>query len=66
MMVNRFQVTPRALPPHPSGVYTRSVDGGSFASIAAGRIGRASKPPPQFGHTPARRSSTHAAQNVHS
>ena len=52
--------------PQPSGAKTRAVEAGSFASIAAGRTGRRSKPPPQFGHTPPSRSSTHAAQNVHS
>ena len=31
-----------------------------------GRIGRGTKLPPQFGHTPPSRSSTQSAQNVHS
>jgi hypothetical protein len=32
----------------------------------AGRIGRGTKPPPQFGHTLPRTCSTQAAQKVHS
>jgi len=31
-----------------------------------GRIGRGTKPPPQFGHTLSKMVSTHVAQNVHS
>jgi hypothetical protein len=52
--------------PHPSGFNTRSVDAGYFASKALGRIGRAAKLPPQLGHTPLSRVSTHTAQKVHS
>src|SRR4051794_34993277 len=43
-----------------------SVDAGYFASIAAGRIGRLTKLPPQFGQTPPNTVAAHAAQNVHS
>ena len=50
----------------PAGSYTLTVDAGCLASIATGRIGRFSKPPPQLGQTPCRRCSTHSAQNVHS
>jgi hypothetical protein len=51
---------------------TRFVDGGRFATESpgrhslAGRIGRGTKPPPQFGQTLESLSSTQSAQNVHS
>jgi hypothetical protein len=47
-------------------------DGGRFSTdnpgrhSFAGRIGRATKPPPQFGHTLCSLFSTQSAQNVHS
>jgi hypothetical protein len=50
----------------------RLVEGGRFATESpgchsvAGRIGRGSKPPPQFGHTLKSTFSTQSAQNVHS
>jgi hypothetical protein len=44
----------------------RWVEGGYFPSIEAGRIGRGAKLPPQFGHRPPRRVSTHWRQKVHS
>jgi len=50
----------------PSGLKTRTVDEGLAASFAAGRRGRGSNSPPQFGHTPFRRRSAQVAQNVHS
>jgi hypothetical protein len=37
-----------------------------FFQLCAGRTGRGTKPPPQFGHTFIRTSSTQAAQKVHS
>jgi hypothetical protein len=37
-----------------------------LASAAAGRLGRATNSPPQFGQRPARTFSAQAAQNVHS
>jgi hypothetical protein len=52
--------------PHPSGLNVRSVIGGYFTSIAAGRIGRAEKLPAQFGQRPLSRVSTQSRQNVHS
>jgi hypothetical protein len=52
--------------PHLSGLNVRSVAGGYFTSIAAGRIGRAEKLPPQFGQRPLKRVSTHSRQKVHS
>jgi len=52
--------------PQPSGAKTRTVEAGSLSSFAAGRIGRRSNPPPQFGQTPPSRSATQSAQNVHS
>jgi hypothetical protein len=51
---------------HPSGLCTRTVDGGFAASFDAGRRGRGSNSPPQFGHLPFRRRSAQVAQNVHS
>ena len=50
----------------PSGLKTRTVDGGLAASLDAGRRGRGSSSPPQFGHAPFRRRSAQVAQNVHS
>jgi hypothetical protein len=47
-------------------LYTRSVDAGYFTSRSAGRIGRRTSSPPQFGHLPWSTPSAHAAQNVHS
>jgi hypothetical protein len=44
----------------------RSVEAGYFASFAAGRRGRATSSPPQFGHTPFSTVSVQPAQNVHS
>src|SRR5262245_10564286 len=51
---------------------TRLIDGGRFATESpgrhsvAGRIGRGTKPPPQFGQTLKSTLSTQSAQNVHS
>src|SRR5215831_4972377 len=51
---------------------TRLVEGGRFATESpgrhsvAGRIGRGTKPPPQFGQTLKSTLSTQSAQNVHS
>jgi len=58
----------RATPVCPQfcGLYMRLVEGGLFASLAAGRTGRGAKFPPQFGQTPRSLSSTHSRQNVHS
>jgi hypothetical protein len=50
----------------PSGLKTRSRDAGNFASFAAGRIGRRSSSPPQFGHRPLSAPSAQERQNVHS
>ena len=44
----------------------RSLLAGYFARRCDGRVGRFSKPPPQFGHTFNKTVSTHSAQNVHS
>lgn len=44
----------------------RSVDGGLLASLFAGRRGRTTSSPPQFGHFPPRTFSAHEAQKVHS
>src|SRR5690606_3043939 len=51
---------------HPSSLTTRVVDGGYLRSRAAGRTGRSTRLPPQFGQTPFKTSSAQAAQNVHS
>lgn len=44
----------------------RSIDAGLVASLLAGRIGLATKLPPQFGHFPCSTVSTQDAQKVHS
>jgi hypothetical protein len=49
-----------------SGLNTRFVEGGFFDSLLAGRTGRGAKLPPQLGHTPPSRVSTHSRQKVHS
>src|SRR2546428_12640243 len=43
----------------------RCIEAGCWASLLAGRRGRLTKSPPQFGHRPAI-PAAHAAQNVHS
>jgi len=50
----------------PSGLTLRVVEAGKRASRSAGRIGRRTSSPPQFGQRPASTPSAHAAQNVHS
>ncbi|BAN28213.1 hypothetical protein BRPE64_ECDS00550 (plasmid) [Caballeronia insecticola] len=45
---------------------TRSTEAGCLASIASGRIGRATKSPPQFGQIPFSTLSAQSEQNVHS
>lgn len=53
----------------PLGLITRVVEAGRSASTAAGRIGRGTTLPPQFGHTPASGlsgPSIQAAHQVHS
>jgi hypothetical protein len=52
--------------PQPCGVKTRRVDAGFFASFAAGRIGRGTRLPPQFGQRPPSLLSAQSRQNVHS
>src|ERR1700685_3756336 len=54
------------LPPHPSGFPLRRLEGGLFASLAAGRIGRTTSSPPQLGQMPLSFSATQPAQKVHS
>jgi hypothetical protein len=44
----------------------RVVEAGNFSSREAGRIGRRSISPPQFGQLPANTPSAQSAQNVHS
>jgi hypothetical protein len=44
----------------------RSLDAGCVASLLAGRRGRATNSPPQFGHIPASTEATQSEQNVHS
>jgi hypothetical protein len=48
------------------GLNTRLFDGGLVESLDAGRIGRGTKLPPQFGQRPPSRFSTHSRQKVHS
>jgi hypothetical protein len=51
---------------HPAGFTFRTVDAGNFSNFAAGRIGRRTSSPPQFGQCPASTPSAQPAQNVHS
>lgn len=51
--------------PH-AGLNTRLVDGGLFASLFAGRRGRATSSPPQFEHFPFSTLVAQSMQNVHS
>jgi hypothetical protein len=49
------------------GFSMRAVEAGNFTSLAAGRTGRRTSSPPQFGQRPpGSRWPTHSAQNVHS
>jgi hypothetical protein len=50
----------------PSAFKTRFVDGGLAASFPAGRIGRRTSSPRQFGQTPCSTSPAQSAQYVHS
>jgi hypothetical protein len=50
----------------PPGLWTRRVDAGWLASLAAARRGLASSSPPQLGQIPLRTVSAHEAQKVHS
>jgi hypothetical protein len=57
---------PPASAAQPSGLKTRWGEAGNFASFAAGRIGRRTNSPPQFGHCPFGTPSAQDRQNVHS
>jgi hypothetical protein len=50
----------------PSGLNTRTAEGGFFSNLAAGRIGRRTSSPPQFGQMPLSFLSTQSAQKLHS
>jgi hypothetical protein len=50
----------------PAGLKIRLVDAGCFASNSAGRDGRRTSSPPQFGHLNPSFDSAQAVQNVHS
>jgi hypothetical protein len=50
----------------PRGLTMRVVEGGNLFSLAAGRRGRRTSSPPQFGHSPPSRVDAQLAQNVHS
>ncbi|OAP43338.1 hypothetical protein AU381_27510 [Sinorhizobium glycinis] len=50
----------------PCGFSTRSVEAGYFFSIAAGRTGRQTSSPLQFGQIPESFASAQSAQKVHS
>jgi len=50
----------------PAGLKTRFVDAGYFASMAAGRVGRRTSSPLQFGHLKSSLDSAQLAQKVHS
>jgi hypothetical protein len=47
-------------------LYTLSFDAGYMANMGAGRLGRATNSPPQFGHNPFNALSAQLAQKVHS
>ena len=51
---------------HRCGLRTRTVDAGCLTRPAAGRLGRATSSPPQFGQAPRNRSAAQAEQKVHS
>ena len=50
----------------PAGLKTRSVDAGNLPSFPAGRRGRATSSPAQFGQMPASTVSAQLVQKVHS
>jgi hypothetical protein len=50
----------------PSCLTTRTVDAGNFASLSAGRVGRATSSPPQFGQRRPSIVSVQSRQKVHS
>ncbi len=52
--------------PQPAGLWTRVVEAGYIASFAAGRRGRTTNSPPQFGQVFLNFVSAHEPQNVHS
>ena len=51
---------------HPSGLNTRTPDGGLFASLLVGLRGRTINSPPQLGQSPPNFCSVQVAQKVHS
>jgi hypothetical protein len=51
---------------HPCGLNVRSLVAGYRRRASTGRTGLRTNSPPQFGHLPFRRVSTHVEQNVHS
>jgi hypothetical protein len=50
----------------PAGLNNLSLEAGNRSSLAAGRRGRATSSPPQFGQRPCSAPSAQLAQNVHS
>ena len=50
----------------PPAFTLRTVDAGNRANLSAGRIGRRTNSPPQFGQRPLSTLSAQSAQNVHS
>ena len=56
----------RQTPEHPVGLTMRSVDAGYLPSKCAGRIGRLTRLPPQFGQIDCSVWRAQSAQNVHS
>ena len=50
----------------PPGLWTRCVEAGWAASLASERVGRATRSPPQFGHSPSSTVVAQSSQNVHS
>jgi hypothetical protein len=57
---------PRHAAAQPSAFTFRAVEAGCFAKRSAGRIGRRTNSPPQFGQRPASTPSAQAKQKVHS
>ena len=52
--------------PHPSGLNLRTIEAGQSVSFSAGRIGRGTRFPPQFGQLPWSWVSAQSRQKVHS
>ena len=68
-LVSSFEMTgliDQAAFTQPCGLNIRTSEGGYVSSNCAGRIGRSTNPPPQFGHFPRSTFATQSRQKVHS